>query len=157
LEKSFSRNVLETFFPTGKHQVHENPYGKPIFYTYEIPGSEINERRGIRVLFNQSWKTPSPVKQKFTTQRFLITPEEWVKKDAPSLLADIKVDALLYVPKSDPYQFQLQGGFKGKTWVNNAMVMPATPAKLLVQGWNQLRVDGRWTGMASLKLTLENC
>ncbi len=136
------------YFPEGAYKSHASPYGEPIFFTVTLPGRTINRARGIRV---QSGK-PSGVPWEFSFPRFLITPEAWREQEGPDLPAPVHIEALLYVPNTGSYSFELAGGFEGRVSVNDVPVMPAASPPVLVQGWNQLVVEGVWQGQEALHL-----
>ncbi len=146
------QRLWEHFFPQGRFEQKTNPNGEPVFFTFTVSGRELEDRRGLLARFQQDHPDGTRVQREIRLREPSIAPGDWLSRGGAEFPADLSMEALVYLPVSGSYRFQLEGGFEGQGFVGDEEISWATPSRPLVRGWNALRIQGVWDGQSDLRL-----
>lgn len=146
------RRLWEHFFPQGRFEQKTNPNGEPVFFTFTVSGREIEDQRGLLATFWQDNPDGTRRRLAIRLSETAIAPGDWLSRGGAEFPVELNLEALLYLPVSGSYRFQMEGGFEGRGYIGEEEIPWATPSRPLVRGWNALRIQGVWSGQSSLRL-----
>lgn len=139
----FPRELFEHYYPGGEYRMFEDPWKKPIFYTYVVPSDEVESLIGLTATYRTLPDSPD-------------TGREWTRVERS--VFDLQV------PENAPTEFPVEGHWTGSifieqsgdyrlTWSDREPIRMAVgdealpdesePEKVvrLIRGWNNVTIS----------------